>query len=252
MRLCTLVNNFSPLYEGNFKIAMDEVNTYDSKLVDVASVAIRCQRRLRRHGLAPCVRVQPDTRTGSWTLRPSRPSMSGSPWCYFPPSGCKTTSKRLHWVRAPLQVPPLMPASFWESRAPTIPPPPPDLALGTLCGKLGACESSVLANAVVCTARSGCMASTARIYQDEVQAGDVPSGHGGQAASQAHPGPPSDVRAGPAVEEVRPYQGRHWRGGRWARCVVGGARVHGPIRGPAGGAWQRAPRVRVCVLFPHT
>ena len=109
------------------------------------------------------------------------------------------------------------------------PPPPPDLALGTLCGKLGACESSVLANAVVCTARSGCMASTARIYQDEVQAGDVPSGHGGQAASQAHPGPPSDVRAGPAVEEVRPYQGRHWRGGRWTRCVVGGcpsARAH--------------------------
>ncbi len=28
VRLCTLVNNFSPLYEGNFKIAMDEVNTY--------------------------------------------------------------------------------------------------------------------------------------------------------------------------------------------------------------------------------
>ena len=57
VRLCTLVNNFSPLYEGNFKIAMDEVNTYVSKLVDVASVAIRCQLRLRRHGLAPCARV---------------------------------------------------------------------------------------------------------------------------------------------------------------------------------------------------
>jgi hypothetical protein len=41
VRLCTLVNNFSPLYEGNFKIAMDEVNTYVSKLVHVASVAAK-------------------------------------------------------------------------------------------------------------------------------------------------------------------------------------------------------------------
>jgi hypothetical protein len=28
VRLCTMVNNFSPLYEGNFKIAMDELDTY--------------------------------------------------------------------------------------------------------------------------------------------------------------------------------------------------------------------------------
>ncbi len=170
-------------------------------------------------GVTRC--AQPGMRTGSWTLRPSRPSMSGSLWCSFPPSGCKTTSKRLHWVRAPLQVPPvyhcalLCPPRFGNP-APSLPFP------------LEARESSVvvvgilvvLTNAVVCTARSGCVASTARIYQDEVPAGDVPSGHGGQVASQAHPGPPTDVRAGPAVEEVRAYQGRHWRGGPWARYGV--------------------------------